>query len=126
MSDGKRYAEYGVGAQTALVRRAVECDHLGIDSLLSLEVHSEHGLRELGPHIRDRLAHASTAECPLLRIAQLKRFVPAGARTRRDDRTTHSARGREGLNFDGRMAPRVKHLASHQPRQGGHTAVPST
>jgi hypothetical protein len=59
------------------------------------------------------------------RVAELDCLVDAGRRTRRDDRTAERARFEPDIDFDGRVATRVEHLASvHCGDPGCHEFVP--
>ena len=107
----QRHAEDGVGAELALVGRAVGVHHLGVDRDLvgrghSLQpgpehlVHVAHGLDDALAHVAARVA-----------VAQLHGLVLAGRRAAGHGRAALGAARQHHLGLDGGIAAAVEDLA---------------
>ncbi len=79
MCDRQRDAQQRIGAQAALVRRAVERQQHRVERPLIVEYHAGHGRSDDGDHVRHRPAHTEAAVARAVGVAQLERLVPAGA-----------------------------------------------
>ena len=88
----QRHAEDGVGAEPALVGRAVELDQRVVDAALVLGVHAGERIEDLAVDGVDRLEHALAEVALLVAVAQLDGLVRAG-------------RGAGGHRRRGRSAP---------------------
>jgi hypothetical protein len=103
--------EDGVGAQAALVGRAVEVDHRPVERLLVGRIHPVHGLGELAVHVRDRLGHA-LAGPSVAPVAQLDGLELTGRGARRHGRAARGAGPQEHVDLDGGISAAVEDLTS--------------
>ena len=78
LGDRERDAEDRVGAEAALVRRAVELDQRLVDAHLLGRVHARDGVEDLPLDVGHRLAHALAAVAGGIAVAQLDRLMRAG------------------------------------------------
>ena len=100
LRDGERDAEDGVGAETRLVRRAVEIDHRLVDGDLVLRLHAADMIEDLAVDRRDGLGDALAQE-----LAICRRRAARPPRARRSRRPTAPRRG-----------PSSRPRASRRPR----------
>ena len=123
MGGGHRDAEDGVGAELALVLRAIEADHRGVDADLVLRVMTDEEGGDLFVHVLDGLEDA-LAVVALLRVdalseglrahvavAEFVGFVGASRGAGRDGRATADAGGEDDIDFDGGVTAGVEDLA---------------
>ena len=106
----QRDAEDRVGAQAALVRRAVELDQRGVEAGLVERVAAGDRLRDLAVDVPDRLQHP-LAEVGVAAVAQLGRLELAGRGAGRHRGAALRARAERELHLDGRVPARVEDLA---------------
>ena len=78
LGHGQRHTENSVGAEPALVLRAVEFDQRLIDAALILGFHVAQRVVDLSIDRLDRLGDAFAEIAALVAIAQLDGFVRAG------------------------------------------------
>src|SRR6185312_907299 len=101
---GERHRDDGIGAEAALVGRAVELDHALVECLLVRDAHRAQRLADARVDVLDRLAGVE-------RLG----FARAGRGARRRDRAAHGERGGaaagEHLRLDRGPAARVPHPA---------------
>ena len=100
LGDGERHAEDGVGAESRLVRGAVELDHGLVDGDLLFGIHAADGVEDLVVDRIDGLEHALAEIDRLVAVAQLDRLVRAGGGAGGNGRAAH------GAVFEGRRPPR--------------------
>ena len=114
----ERDAEDGVGAEDALVRRAVHVDHRLVNGCLVSHIHADelrgNFIVDIGDGGEDTLAHEAVAA-----VAQLDGLVGAGRRARGHRRTRHHTTCNQ-VNFDSRVAARVVDLACLDALDGAH------
>ena len=121
--DGQRDAEDRVGAEAALVGRAVQ--------RRSSPGRSRPGRRDPGPRaaapsacvtLRDRLQHAQAAVSGAVAVAQLQGLVDAGARPRRHRGAPDRTGVERHVRLDRGVAPRVQDLPG---RDGDRSSTPA-
>ena len=100
---GERDAEDRVGAERALVRRAVELAQQRVDAGLVGGVEPVQRRADRVGHVGDRAEDALAAEAGLVAVAQLDRLVGAG----------------RGAGRDGRAADRRRRPGRRRPRPSG-------
>ncbi len=119
LGDRERDAEHGVGAEPALVGRAVERDQRLVDLALGLGVHPADGVEDLAGDGVDRLAHA-LAEIALVAVAQLDRLVRPGRGPRRHGGAAARPVGQHDVDLDGGIAAAVEDFTADDVDNGGH------
>ena len=124
LRDGERDAEDGVGAETRLVRRAVEIDHRLVDGDLVLRLHAADMIEDLAVDRRDGLGDALAEELGFVAVAQLDRLVRAGRGARRHRGAAHRAVLEHHVDLDRRIAPAVEDLAGDDIDDRGHARAP--
>ena len=117
----ERDAEDGIGAEPALVGRAVERDQRLVDLDLRLGVHAADRVENLAVDRVDRLAYA-LAEIALVAVAQLDRLVRPGRGARRHRSAAARAVLEHDVDLDGRVAAAVEDFAADDVDDGGHAA----
>ena len=85
----QRHAQDRVGAQLALVGRAVQLQQPAVDARLVGDVLAQQVGRDEVDDVLDRGQDALAAVAALVAVAQLDRLVGAGRGTRRDGRPAH-------------------------------------
>jgi len=123
LGDGERDAEDGIGAETRLVRRAVEGDHRLVDMDLAFGVETADRVEDLGIDRFDRLFDA-LAVITLAAVTQLDGFVRAGGGARRNGRAAHRAVFQIDIHLDGRIAAAVEDFAGDDIGDGGQGSLP--
>ena len=123
LGDRERHAENGVGAEPALVGRAVELDHGLVDLDLLLGVHAAERVENLAIDGLDRLPHALAEIARLVAVAQLNRLMRAGGGARRHRRAAHRAVFQHHIDLDGGIAAAVKNFAADDVDDGGHEGL---
>ncbi len=108
---GQRHAQQRVGAEVALVGRAVELDQRAVDLALRGRVHPFDGRPDDLVDRRDRLEHALAAVARLVAVALLDRFVRAGRGARGYHRFLDRAERGRHADRDGRVSARVEDLS---------------
>ena len=111
LRDRERDAEDGVGAEAALVGRAVELDHRAVDAELIVGVAARERVEDLAVDRVDGLADALAAVALLVAVAQLDRLVGAGRSARGNRRAADDAGVQRHVDLDGRIAAAVEDLA---------------
>ena len=109
-----RDAEQRVGAEPALVRRAVERDHRLVDRPL-IGGACRDRLRDLAVDVGDRLQHALAEITLLIAVAQLERLAHARRCARRHCRASDCAPVERDVDFDCRIASRIENFAAVHP-----------
>src|SRR5437660_7386239 len=115
-----RYSEQRVGAEPALVLRAVELDQPAIDAGLVARVVAEQRLPQHGVDMLHRREHALAAVALLVAIAQLDRFARPGGSTRRDRRSAGNTRIEDDVGFHGGMAAGIEDFAAADLGDSAH------
>ena len=116
-------AEDGVGAETALVRRAVELDHSLVDMDLALGLHAADRLEQFTVHRLDGALDA-LAEIARPAITQLNRFMRAGRSARWHRGAAHRAVFEHDVDLDGRITTAIQDFTPDNVDDGGHCDVP--
>ena len=101
-----------VGAEPALVRRAVERDHDAVDLGLLGGVLAVQRRGDLAVDVADRLQRALAEVARLVAVPQFHRFVLAGGGAGGHGRPSHTAVGEVNIRFHGRIAARIQNLSS--------------
>ncbi len=120
---GEGDGQDGVGAQPALVLRAVQLDHRAVHRTLVEGVLAGEAIGDLAVDVLHRLEDALTA-VPALAVSELVGLVDAGAGARGHGRAAVGSRGEEDLRFEGRVTARVQDLASVNADDFAHAADP--
>ncbi len=116
---GQGHAEDGVGAQTALVVRAVEGHELSVDAPLIEGFPAFEEVGYLAVHCVDRPGDPLAG--PLRpAVAKLHRLVGAGALARRDAGPAPGPAFERDLHLDCREAPGIKDLPARHPFDTAH------
>ena len=119
VGDGQAHAEHGVGAEVALVRRAVEVDQQQVDGPLVEGLEPLEGVADLVVDVADGPQDAPAHEA-VAAVAELRRLELAGGRARRDDGASGGAGREEHLDLDGGVAARVEDLSTGDVLDGRH------
>jgi hypothetical protein len=119
LGDGQRHAEDGVGAEPALVRRAVERDQGLVDGNLVFRLHAGDGIENLRVDRLHGAAHALAA-ITLAAVAALDRLVRAGRGAGRHRGAADDAVFQQDIDLDGRIAARVEDFACNNVGDRGH------
>ena len=120
LGHGQGDAENGVGAQSALVLRAVEGNQRLVDAALVLGVHAAEGVENLAIDVVYRLADALAAPEILVAIAQLDGLMRAGRGTRGHGGAAETAIFEDHIDLDRRIAAAVENLAGNDVGDVGH------
>ena len=110
LRDRQGAAEDRVGAEAALVGRAVELDHRPVDHGLVGGLEADQHSGKLVLDIGDRLQDTLARERPGVAVTKLDRLEGAGAGARRDGGPAGGTTGERGLDFDGRLTARIQDL----------------
>ena len=114
-----RHAQHRVGADLALVGRAVDRQHRGVEPRLVERVApDDHRPQHLGDVVA-RLADALAQVALLVAVAQLQRLVLAGRRARRHGGGADRAGLQLDVDLDGRIAARIQDLAGQDALDDG-------
>jgi hypothetical protein len=125
MGDGRglggreRHAQDGIGAEPALVRRAVEGDERLINLGLRLGIHPADGIEDFAVDGVDRLAH-TLAEIALAAVAQFDRLVCPGRGSRGHRGAAPCAILKHDIDLDGWIAAAVEDFAADDIGDGCH------
>ena len=117
---GQRDAEDGIGAEPALVLRAVELDQRLVDMDLVFRLHAADGVEDLAVHRFDRLQHALAEEALLVAVAQLHRLMRAGRGAGRHGGAAEGAVLQGHVDLHRRIAAAVEDLPADDVDDGGH------
>jgi hypothetical protein len=117
------HAQDRVGAEAALVGRAVEGHELFVDRHLVFGVEAGKEVEDLAVHRIERLAYALAEIALLVAVALLHRFVRAGGGARRHRGAAAHAILERDIDLDGRVAARIEDLAADDIDDGGHGQV---
>ena len=120
LGDGERHAQDGVGAEPALVLRAVELDQRLVDLDLVFRLHAADRVENLAVHRLERLQHALAEVARLVAVAELHRLVRAGRGAGRHGGAAEGAVLQRHVDLDGRIAAAVENLAADDVDDGGH------
>src|SRR6185312_8188019 len=117
---GHRDRQDGVGAEAALVRRAVELDQAPVENrligdLVAHQGRSQH-LVDVGDRARDPFAEVALG----VAVAQLDRFMFAGRSAAGHRRATARARSQRQIAFHRGVAAGIKYLARRERSDGIH------
>ncbi len=112
----------GVGAQLALVRRAVQRNHRLVDQPLVGRVHAFQLRRNHGFNVFHGLQHALAEVMALVAVAQFHGLMLAGRSARRHNGAAHGAAFQNHVRFHGRIAARVKNFAGTYGNNLSHIA----
>src|SRR6478752_6601690 len=123
MRDGERHAEDGVGADLALVRRAVQVEHRLVDEPLLAGVVSDDLRTELVDHAEHGLLD-TLAAVSLRAVAELHRLECPGRCTGRNRGATLGTIVEDDLDLDRGVAARVQDLPGADELDSGHERVP--
>ncbi len=116
-------AKNGVGTDGALVRCAVEREHLGVDESLFAGLETEKRRADLVKDSVDSLLNALAAVPLFVAVAALSRLEGARGGARRDRRPRNGAIIESDLDLDGWIAARIEDLASDYCLNAGHKAL---
>ena len=108
---GHGNAQDGVGAQIALVLRAVQFQEQRVQCGLVHDVHAYDGRCDDVVDVIDSLLYALAAVALLVAVPQFHRFVDAGAGAGRNDRSSHGIVVQPELDFHRRVASAVQDLS---------------
>ena len=120
LRDSQRHRQDRVGAETRLVRGAVEVDQDFVDLHLVGRVQAADRIEDLAFDIADRCLHALAAEPLGVVVAQLHRLVRAGRGPGGHGGATHGATVEHHVGFDRGIAAAVEYLAGKDVGNGGH------
>src|SRR5262249_17499405 len=101
MRAGQRHAEQRVGAETRLVRSAVQLNEPAVDLALVHGVQTDQTRANLRVHVADGPAHALAAEAGWIAVTQLARLVPARASSRRHNGPAADLASTKDVHFNG-------------------------
>ena len=107
-----RNSQNRVRSQPPLVGRAIQLDQPGVERALVGCVNSGEGFRNLAVNIGNCLQNALAEVLCLVTITQFDSLVLTGRRATRHDGPRTGAAIQNNFSFNGRIATRVKHLAS--------------
>ena len=105
------HTEDGVGAETGLVRGAVELDEQLVDGGLVEDVHALQRLSDLDVDVLNCLEHALAEVTALIAVAQLASLVDTGGSAGRNGSAANGAVIKRDLDFHGRIAAGVQNLS---------------
>ncbi len=120
LGDGQRHAEDGVGAEPALVGRAVERDHGLVDVDLVLGLKPADRLENLAVDRVHGLLHALAAVALLVAVAQLHRLMGASRGAGGNRGAAKRAVLQDYVDLDGGVAAAVKDFAADDIDDRGH------
>ena len=120
LGGGEADAQDGVGAQPALVRRAVELDHRRIEAALVLGVEAGERVEQLAVDRVHRLQHALAAVAAVVPVALLHRLVGPCGGAGRDRRATEGTVLQRHIDLDRGIAPAVEDFARGDVDDIGH------
>src|SRR5690606_4613400 len=101
-----------VGAQAALVFRAVQVDQGAVDEGLFLRIQTHQGFGNFGVDVLDGTQHALAQVAGLVAVAQFDGFARTGGRARGHRSPPHGARFEQHVAFHGGVAARIEDFAS--------------
>ena len=122
----QRHREDRVGAEAALVRRAVDLDQARVERRLVGEGLPDQGRAQLAIDVGDGVAHALAEVAVGIAVAQLDRLTGAGGGARGHRRAAARAVGEHHVGLDGRVAARVEDLAGVEVTNLDHGSLPSS
>ena len=120
----QRNAQDGVGAEAALVVRAVKRDHGIVDSALVFGVVADELVGELRVHMVDCSLDALAQIAVLVAVAQLDSLERTRGCTGRDHRTPHSATFERNFHLNGGISARIENLATVHIDDHAHVVPP--
>ncbi len=115
----QRNSEDGVGAQTGLIRRAVERTEQSVDAGLIFRLHAANRVKDFAPNRIDGFGHAFAAKSRTA-VAQLVRFMRTGGCARRNGSPAKSTIFEPHIDFDGRVAAAVEDFPRHDLSNSCH------
>src|SRR6202007_510406 len=107
-----RDGENGVGAELALVRRAVDLDHAVIEVDLTGDAQALKRVGDGAVNVLDGVQNSFAMEAGFVAVAKLKRFVFAGGGAGGQGGTAARAIFEDYLGFDGGIASGIDDLAA--------------
>ena len=123
LGTGQRDGQQRVGAEPALVRRAVEVDHGVVDGSLIERVEPADDVGDLPVDVGHGAQHA-LARKTIAAVAQLDRLADAGGGAGGCDGAATRTGVEQHLGFDGRVAAGVENLAPDHVLNGAHDISP--
>src|SRR6185437_13802216 len=123
LGDRQRDAENGIGAEAALVRRAVEIDHDLVDLHLLFGGLVAYGFENFAVDGLDRVLHAFAEIAGVIAVAQLDRLMRTGRGTRRHRCPSQRAILQHDIDFDRRIAAAIENFAADDVDDGGHGSL---
>ena len=105
------HAENSIGAETGLVRGAVQLDEQLVDGGLVEDVHALQRLSDLDVDVLNCLEHALAEVTALIAVAQLASLVDTGGSAGRNGSAANGAVVKRDLDFHGRIAAGVQNLS---------------
>ena len=112
---GQRDTQDGIGAELALVRRAVQRNQRKVDPALVARIDALQRPADFRVHVLDGLEHTLAAEALLVAIAQLDGLVDPCGGARRNHGLADGAISQRDLHRDRRAPARVQHLTAFDP-----------
>jgi len=123
LGHGQAHAQDRVGAEAALVGRAVEVDQGAVDVELVFRVHAGERVEDIAVDRLARLGHALAAVALRIAVALLDRLVLAGGGAGRHRGAAHGAALQRHVHLDRGIAPAVQNFARDDVDDGGHACV---
>ncbi len=111
-SSGHRNRQNRVRAQPPLVGSAIKIDQSGVERALVGGVHPAERFRNLAIDVRNCLQNALAHVLALVAVTQFNGLMLTGGRATRHNGPRAGAAIEKNFSFNGRIATRVKHLAS--------------
>ena len=111
LGNSQGHAENSIGAETGLVRGAVQLDEQLVDGGLVEDVHALQRLSDLDVDVLNCLEHALAEVTALIAVAQLASLVDTGGSAGRNGSAANGAVVERDLDFHGRIAAGVQNLS---------------
>ena len=108
MGSGHGDTQQGIGAELALVLRAIQRDQLGVQTLLVCRIETLQRLGDRRVDVADRLRHTLAAIARLVAITQLNRLARSGRGATGDRRATEAAIGESDFGLQRGIASRIE------------------
>ena len=109
---GHRHGQNGIGAQAALIRRAVEVDHDAVEHGLLRGVLSLQCRGDFAVDVADRLQRSFAQIARLVAIAQLYGFLFAGGSAGRHSGPSHASVGQINIRLHRRIPAGIENFTS--------------
>ena len=115
--------EHRIGAETALVFRAVQINHQAVNVDLIGRFCAEHGIGDFARNVFHGLENALAAETSRILVAEFNRFTHAGRSARGNRRRCDNAAFKPNFRFNGRIAAAVENLTADDIDNGAHVCA---